>query len=77
MDLSRPESPNLLLHRKIIESDKLNRLPIILITEKGYDSTPLGFECTEMEDYVCYPLFDESAFLLVVQNLLRRVESKT
>jgi len=74
VDMRRSKSPNLKLHQKIILSDELNNLPILIVTEKGYDPTPLGFEYTILDDYVCHPLFGESEFLLVVNSLLERAK---
>ncbi len=75
MDLRRPNSPNLELSQKIVESEELSHLPLLVITEKGYDSTPLGFGCTMRGDYVCYPLFDKLTFLSIVQRLSKQAES--
>lgn len=75
VDLRRQQSPNLDLHQKIIKTDGLKHLPILCVTEIGYDSTPLGFESSGIDDYASYPLFNESVFLARVHSLLQRANS--
>ncbi len=75
VDLRRRQSPNLGLHQEIIKTERLKHLPILCITEMGYDSTPLGFEGSETDDYVTYPLFDDQIFLARMHGLLQRAQT--
>src|SRR5215207_11574749 len=70
--LSDNQTENWKLYSQIRISEKLQNLPVLLITHnyQEYDQVP-GLIGTALDDYIAHP-FDSKQFLLTIQDLMNR-----